>query len=391
MNRSFIALFLVILTFSSQLTIASELNSKLDRTAARLLAAAEAKNILPATLAIFPFQADKKLSAKRVNFAVSEILTKRLLTKAGFTILERTQIEEIMKEQRLGLSGALDSKTAAGIGKIAGAKLLVLGSVSQLGKYYQITAKLVAAESGEIIASEISEVDVSVFDEDADRYLVLVPRSEAIGLYLATGFGPARVRNLGPVEYNPGKELIPKNHTTNLLYTGVGIRYLLSANWLADCAVMVSSKYDNNNRIVAYTQTQEISGGGISGTMARAFAIRLIPVSSHFKAQVGGGITVLDAESAKKSDSEEWLEILGNPMYAVNVRTEAKTAVLPTLKLGLEWKPRPRLGWSVSGLYYFGKMTARTAVQNSTTVPKTYIQEFDSPAFTIETTLSLYF
>ena len=62
------------------------------------------------------------------------------------------------------LAGAVDSRTAAQIGKLAGAKLLVLRNVIQLGNSSQLTSKLVDAETGEMITSEITEVPVKTFD-----------------------------------------------------------------------------------------------------------------------------------------------------------------------------------------------------------------------------------
>jgi hypothetical protein len=79
-----------------------------------------------------------------------------------------------------------------------------------VGNSYQITSKLVNSETGEIIASEINEVPVKVFDEDAERYLVLVPEYQAIGIYLVGGYAPATVKKLIPVTVS-GYKLTPAN------------------------------------------------------------------------------------------------------------------------------------------------------------------------------------
>lgn len=47
-----------------------------------------------------------------------------------YSVIERNQIEQIMKEQRLGLSGAIDESTAAKVGAILGLDAIIIGSVS---------------------------------------------------------------------------------------------------------------------------------------------------------------------------------------------------------------------------------------------------------------------
>jgi len=47
-----------------------------------------------------------------------------------YDVIERDQLEKIMKEQRLSLSGALDEASAAEVGKLLGLDVMILGNVS---------------------------------------------------------------------------------------------------------------------------------------------------------------------------------------------------------------------------------------------------------------------
>ena len=47
-----------------------------------------------------------------------------------YDVIEREQLEKIMKEQRLSLSGALDEASAAEVGKLLGLDVMILGNVS---------------------------------------------------------------------------------------------------------------------------------------------------------------------------------------------------------------------------------------------------------------------
>ena len=50
------------------------------------------------------------------------------LMDAGFDVVERSELESILKEQKIELSGAIDNEKMQQIGKLAGVNALVLGS-----------------------------------------------------------------------------------------------------------------------------------------------------------------------------------------------------------------------------------------------------------------------
>ena len=52
------------------------------------------------------------------------------LMDIGFDVIERSQLEKLLQEQKIGMSGVLDTKTIRNIGKIAGVDILVLGRYS---------------------------------------------------------------------------------------------------------------------------------------------------------------------------------------------------------------------------------------------------------------------
>jgi len=56
------------------------------------------------------------------------------MLKKGYDILERNQVEVILQEQKLGLSGLLESGTVNQVGKILGVKAIITGTV---GSYHR--------------------------------------------------------------------------------------------------------------------------------------------------------------------------------------------------------------------------------------------------------------
>src|SRR5690606_21238006 len=63
--------------------------------------------------------------------AAADELVTQLLNGGQFTVIERTQLESVIAEQKLGASGAVDASTAARIGKILGVQFILTGSITQ--------------------------------------------------------------------------------------------------------------------------------------------------------------------------------------------------------------------------------------------------------------------
>lgn len=85
---------------------------------------------------------------------ISDLLTHELL-RLGYDVVERTEIEKLIKEQKLGASGFVDPDQAVAIGKMAGADSIVIGSGAledrngDVLKYF--TVKIIDLKSGSVV------------------------------------------------------------------------------------------------------------------------------------------------------------------------------------------------------------------------------------------------
>lgn len=105
------------------------------------------------TIAVLPFE------SKGVGTQLGEIdLLDKLVTGFvninRFKVIERAQLETILAEQKLGLSGVIDASTAAQIGKGIGADGVVCGSVISGGNAVSIDARLIDTETAAIITAK---------------------------------------------------------------------------------------------------------------------------------------------------------------------------------------------------------------------------------------------
>ncbi|MDH5654556.1 MAG: FlgO family outer membrane protein, partial [Spirochaetia bacterium] len=106
------------------------------------------------TIAVMPFETLN--SSDSLGNEIPEKLTHELVRIGKFSVIERTKLNKILKEQSFSASGAIDATTAAKIGKLLSVEALVVGTVSNQGNY--ITARLVLTETGVILASSQYEV-----------------------------------------------------------------------------------------------------------------------------------------------------------------------------------------------------------------------------------------
>jgi len=87
----------------------------------------------------------------------AKVLTQRLTSKmielSDYTVVERANIDKILKEQKFQHSGCTDSECAVEIGQLLNADITTIGTVSKFGNTYTIDARIINVESGEAIQS----------------------------------------------------------------------------------------------------------------------------------------------------------------------------------------------------------------------------------------------
>jgi hypothetical protein len=90
------------------------------------------------------------------------------------------KLNEIMKELQLGQTGLVDESHAPQVGKLAGADVLVIGSVGQLGDRYVVNARAVSAEEGKVLASAQVPINAAGLVALSSNAIVLRSRSDAV-------------------------------------------------------------------------------------------------------------------------------------------------------------------------------------------------------------------
>lgn len=109
-------------------------------------------------VAVLPFKSHPT-NPNSGNIAYESFLT-YLLEIKNYTIIDRGLTEEIIKEQKLNMSGTIDPKKAIEIGKLLGAQAVITGSITEYVNKkalmfppakVTITARMISTETGEVL------------------------------------------------------------------------------------------------------------------------------------------------------------------------------------------------------------------------------------------------
>jgi hypothetical protein len=83
---------------------------------------------------------------------VDTLLSTYLTTQEGLFLVERQQLDAVLGEQALGASGLVESDGAARIGKLTGAKVLVMSRLFTQGNDLMLVSKVMGTETGRVFA-----------------------------------------------------------------------------------------------------------------------------------------------------------------------------------------------------------------------------------------------
>ncbi len=111
-------------------------------------------------IAVFLFEdANARTGQTKLGQTLTEMLITALIQADKFTVMERVQLEKVLKEQSLSQSGIIDTETAVEVGKLSGLEGVVMGSISQLKSSIEADSRLIEVETGKALAAANARVN----------------------------------------------------------------------------------------------------------------------------------------------------------------------------------------------------------------------------------------
>jgi hypothetical protein len=122
-----------------------------------LLAAALVQAASPEvlTIAVFDFES-KDEGVRSLGPKVAALVNANLSAEPQLITVERAELEKALGEQELGLSGTVNAESAAKVGNLTGAKVLVTGRVFQVDKNMVIVAKIIGTETSRVYGEVVN-------------------------------------------------------------------------------------------------------------------------------------------------------------------------------------------------------------------------------------------
>lgn len=107
------------------------------------------------TVAVLPFDAGSK-NLKDLVPQIADLVHLHLSTHDGLTLVERAELDKILSEIELGHSGTVSASTAAKIGHLAGAQILLAGRVFAVQNELYVVTKIIGVETGKVFGEFVS-------------------------------------------------------------------------------------------------------------------------------------------------------------------------------------------------------------------------------------------
>jgi hypothetical protein len=106
---------------------------------------------------VLQFEAAKDLTEEAEK--ISLLLGVQLSDAPSLSMVERVDVDKVLGEMELGLSGAVNPADAARLGQMLGAKVLISGKVVKVGNARMVVAKVTGVETGRVhsVAAEYND------------------------------------------------------------------------------------------------------------------------------------------------------------------------------------------------------------------------------------------
>ena len=100
-------------------------------------------------VAIFPFK-EIGTGVKDYGGKISDLLFASIAANPDIMLVDRAELEKVLSEHHLNMTGAVNPSDATQMGQLTGAKILVVGSVFETGRNLTITAKIIGTETTKV-------------------------------------------------------------------------------------------------------------------------------------------------------------------------------------------------------------------------------------------------
>src|SRR5207249_6285283 len=110
-------------------------------------------------IAVLPFNNGGSYGQGKEDFdalerGIAGMMISELSQNPAARVVERQDVQHLIDEQNLGAQGRVDAQTASKVGKLVGARYVVLGTFIDFYGDFRVDVRLVNTETGEVVKTE---------------------------------------------------------------------------------------------------------------------------------------------------------------------------------------------------------------------------------------------
>jgi TolB-like protein len=110
-------------------------------------------------VAVLPFNNGGSYGQQKEDFdalerGIAGMMISELSANPAARVVERQEIQRLVDEQNLGAQGRVEAGSAAKIGKLVGARYMVMGTFVDFYGDFRVDVRLINAETGEVVKTE---------------------------------------------------------------------------------------------------------------------------------------------------------------------------------------------------------------------------------------------
>ncbi|WP_395747138.1 CsgG/HfaB family protein [Prosthecobacter sp.] len=122
----------------------------------------------PLTVAVLPFEGPDERGQTKAG-EVATLVAAQLSTNADLWMVERADIDKLLGEHNLKLSGLADPAAATQTGRILGARILVTGRIIPTGDNVLLVAKVMSVETSRVFGEKVSGLASASLEKPASE------------------------------------------------------------------------------------------------------------------------------------------------------------------------------------------------------------------------------
>ena len=202
--------------------------------------------------------------SKTESVTLTDRLRSELVKTGSFTIIERSEMDEILQEQGFQLTGCTTDECVVEAGKLLNVSHICAGSIGKVGALYTVSVRLIDVESGEIMKTVTEDSRGNV-----ENVLTTSMRNVALKLSGRMASGGVLTAGSGDIYLKtepPGAEIYLDNVNTGKtspatlrnVAAGQHLIKVIKENWIGTKSVTVKA-----NDIIQETVHLEKDRGGI--------------------------------------------------------------------------------------------------------------------------------